>query len=789
MAGGKGSRLMPVTCDRPKPLADIMGKPIMHYILCSIKAAGIREVAVTLRYMPGHIIDFFSQGKLYDMNISYFREEIALGTAGSVKNAESFIKSDERENEDDFLVISGDCLTDFDLKEAIDFHRHKKSDVTLVLNKVKRPLEYGVVVLDDQSRVVRFMEKPSWSEVFSDTVNTGIYILNKKILNFIEEGTPSDFSKDIFPFLLENKMNIYGFIPNGYWCDIGDVSTYASCHRDILGGRINIDIPYFTEKDGIYMGKGVNISKDAKINAPCFIGDYASIGSYCEISPFSVIGRKCRLSDGVKVFQSVIQEGCLIGSMSVISGAVLCSGTSVGAFCSVSDNVVIGRKSVLSDMCEVKSGVKIWAFKNVPKESVVNHNVVFENNFLRELFADGMVSGNLDTELNPEFAAKLGLSFASCFPSGGRIGISCCDGTDIEVLKNSLMSGLVSGGLSVFDLGKQVLPAMSRGIRFFGLDGGVHILKNGNEFFISFFNKDGVLADRETQRKIEHCFIREDYTCSDSRNIKGTKTICGNSIGHLREIIAKFKNSAYITLGVDICCETVSKAVSYICEELGVEFYTSDYPKNLPVITFNNFCEIAVIQDERGRAFSKHQLFVAFCVILCDLEELSGLVVQDFSPREVLNIASEKKVNVVFSKTGRQSLMSLLFKYKFFQQLNIMFDGIYALCALLGYLSKHDLNFSDFFDSMPEFFIQETHVFCPSEMKALVMRHLSRDKGVCRSGEGIKIICDFGWVFILPHCRKPVCHIICEGESNEKALEICSKYRLKIEKIVSEICN
>lgn len=785
MAGGKGSRLMPVTCDRPKPLTDIMGKPVMHYILCSIRRAGIREAAVTLRYMPGHIIDFLNCGKSYDMSIEYFMEREALGTAGSVKNAEEFINSSSFGGEDDFLVMSGDCLTDFDLSAAISFHKQRSSDATLILSRVRKPLEYGVVVLDEESRVTRFLEKPSWPQVFSDTVNTGIYILNKKILGFIEKGRASDFGKDIFPLLLENKLNVYGYISEGYWCDIGDVSTYAACHRDILQKKINIDIPCFTEDSGIYLGKGVNISNDARINPPCFIGDYSFIGKNCEISPLSVIGRRCRISDGSVIRRSVIQEGCMIGSMSVISGAVLCSGVSVGSYCSVGDNAVIGRKAILSDMCEVKPKVKIWAFKDIPKESLVNNNLVFENNFMRELFADAAVSGNLDTELNPEFSAKLGLSFASVFPTGGKVGISYCDGADIELVKNSFAAGVASGGLAVFDLGIQVLPALPRAVRFFGLDGGVHILKDENEFFISFFDSVGILIGKETQRKIEHSFIREDYTRCASADVKELHKTEGSSLGYLRDTVLKFKNSSFAPVGIDSCSEIVIQAVSYVCAELGIKFYTRDFPENLPIIMFNSFCEIAGVQDERGRVFSKNHLFTAFCIMLCEEEGLHGLAVHDFLPQSVLDTASGKGINIILSKTGRQSFMSLLHSYRLFKQLDIMFDGIYAMCSVLKYISERELSIADFFDSVPEFFIQETHVFCPAEMKASVMSAMVKEKGVCRSGEGIKIICESGWAFILPHCRKPLCKVICEAPSDEKASELCSVFRDKIEKIVS----
>jgi mannose-1-phosphate guanylyltransferase/phosphomannomutase len=210
MAGGEGTRLRPLTCNIPKPMVPIVNKPVMEHIIELLRKHNLTDIAVTLQYLPNIIKNHFNDGREYDVNLKYYVEDKPMGTAGSVKNAEDFL-------DDTFIVISGDALTDIDLKKAIDFHFSKKSMATLVLKKVEIPLEYGVVVTDENGRITRFLEKPSWGEVFSDTVNTGIYILSPEVLKYYNKNEIFDFSKDLFPLLLKQDKPMYGYVSEDYW--------------------------------------------------------------------------------------------------------------------------------------------------------------------------------------------------------------------------------------------------------------------------------------------------------------------------------------------------------------------------------------------------------------------------------------------------------------------------------------------------------------------------------------------------------------------------------------------
>jgi len=210
MAGGEGSRLRPLTINRPKPLVPVCNKPVIEYIIELLKAHGIDQIVVTLHYLADEIVSYFGDGREFGVNIVYSVEDEPLGTAGSVKKAEHHL-------DDTFLIISGDSLTYVDLSDIIRFHKEKNALATLTLTRVENPLEFGVVITDDALRIQRFLEKPSWGEVFSDTINTGIYLLEPEILNYMECGKSYDWSKDIFPVILEKGQSLYGYITGGYW--------------------------------------------------------------------------------------------------------------------------------------------------------------------------------------------------------------------------------------------------------------------------------------------------------------------------------------------------------------------------------------------------------------------------------------------------------------------------------------------------------------------------------------------------------------------------------------------
>lgn len=250
MAGGEGTRLRPMTSSMPKPLLPVVNRPIMEHVLRLLKRHGLTETVVTVQFLASLVRNYFDDGEELGMQLTYATEETPLGTAGSVKNAEEALRDDS------FVVISGDALTDIDLTELIAFHREKGALVTVCLTRVPDPLEFGITIVSEDGRVERFLEKPTWGQVFSDTVNTGIYVMEPEIFDYVPAGESVDWSGDVFPRLLAEGKLICGFVADGYWEDVGTHESYLKAQADVLTGKVDVDIDGFEMAPGVWVAEG-----------------------------------------------------------------------------------------------------------------------------------------------------------------------------------------------------------------------------------------------------------------------------------------------------------------------------------------------------------------------------------------------------------------------------------------------------------------------------------------------------------------------------------------------------
>src|SRR3954463_4342399 len=238
MAGGEGSRLRPLTSNQQKAMMPLVNRPMMEHIIRLLKDHGFDDLVVTVAFMANNVRTYFGDGSEFGVRIQYATEETPLGTAGSVRNAKDELN--ER-----FLVIAGDVVTDIDLSAIVKFHESKGAIATIGLKAMENPLDFGIVITNDDGSIERFLEKPTWGQVFSDTINTGIYVLEPEIFDAIPPDESVDFSSDVFPKLLAQGAALYGWVADGYWEDVGNLEAYVHAHRDVLDGKVTIDVPGF----------------------------------------------------------------------------------------------------------------------------------------------------------------------------------------------------------------------------------------------------------------------------------------------------------------------------------------------------------------------------------------------------------------------------------------------------------------------------------------------------------------------------------------------------------------
>jgi mannose-1-phosphate guanylyltransferase/phosphomannomutase len=507
MAGGEGSRLRPLTSRRPKPLVPVVGRPCMEHVLRLLRRHGITEVIITLQYLGASIRNYFGDGAELGMQLEYVVEDRPLGTAGSVRNAASLL-------EETFIVISGDALTDIDLTQAVAFHRDHGSQATLVLSRVANPLEYGVVITTADGRIERFLEKPSWGEVFSDQVNTGIYIVEPAVLEYCPEAVACDWSQDVFPEMLRRRDSLWATVGRGYWCDIGSVQSYLQANWDALEGRVVCEIAGQRTGPFQWTNEGASVADTARIEGPAFIGRDAVIGHEAFLNGPVVVDRYAVVDAGAKVSNSVLWPQVYVGERSRLRQTVVCSSATLKPDVLLEDSSVIGDDCTIGARSVVEPGVRIWPGKEIEAGSVVHESVIWAGTWRSSLFSKSGITGIINVELTPEWCARLGAAWSATQSRGSQLAICRDRSPGSGMIKRAMIAGMLSAGARVVDLAELPVPVTCHYTRESSVVGSVHVLASpldARSADLMVLDERGMALDRRQERKLENTFFREDF--------------------------------------------------------------------------------------------------------------------------------------------------------------------------------------------------------------------------------------------------------------------------------------
>lgn len=788
MAGGKGTRLAPLTCQLPKPMVPILDRPCMEYIIELLKTHGITEIAVTLQYLPNVIKNHFGDGSAWGVHLHYFEETSPLGTAGSVKNAERFL-------DETFLVISGDGLTDFDLSQAIAFHRSKKALGTLVLTQVDIPLEYGVVMTEADGRISRFLEKPNWSEVFSDTVNTGIYVLEPEILTLFQPQQTFDFSKDLFPLLLKNNLPLYGSVLDGYWSDIGNLTQYRQTQFDILNGKVNVSIKGLEVQSGIWVGRNVIVHRGVRISGPLFIGDGTILESGSDIGPYAVIGRYNRVDQGVALERTVVWNRNFIGKASSLSGVTLCHGSRIGAGVTLSEQAVVGDQCRVGDLAVIKPKVKIWPEKVIGASTIVPTSLVWGNTASPSLFGPEGIQRLSNLEIHPEWAGRLGSAYGSCLPRGAKVILSSDDEPFSEILKSALTASLLASGIHVRDIGRMLAPIARFACRSMGYDGGIHIHKADEEVqrntVLKFFDHEGLPIAKDLERKIENAFWQEDFARPDLSGLGHIDQSPYDSAAYIQAILSSIDldriRSRAFKLVLDGEKPAILSQLQKTLENLGCYVLNvRDAGYTLADNVRTQQADFGVRLDASGRRLSLYtehgnaltEKEILLFQVLVNLDTKSPVAIPVTASAVVEKLIRDAGLTAVRTKTGSRDLLEVG-KHN---PLQVYDDGLYFLARTLHYLASEQKTLQRVVEELPGVHMHTDFVTCPIEAKGRVMRQLMQEmKGEnLELIDGIKVTGDNDWALIMPDIENAFFKIVTEGSTERKARELARLYRQKI---------
>lgn len=826
MAGGEGSRLRPLTSNLPKPMMPIANRPIMEHIIALLRSCGVRDVHATLHYLADEIESYFSDGSEFDVQMDYAVEDTPLGTAGSVKRLESHL-------DDTFVIISGDALCDFDLGAAVEFHRKKGSAATLVLTRVIEPLEFGVVVTDDEGRIQRFLEKPSWGEVFSDTVNTGIYVLQPEVFQKIAPGRSVDFSKDVFPQLLADGWPIYGYVADGYWADIGSLEQYRQANHDWLERRVRRYIIPGEQPDPkaeIWLGRGTQIHPRATLEPPVIIGHNVVVGEGAYIGSGCTIGDNCVIEPGAVIERSVIWSNSYIGRGARISGATLCNNVVLKANGSVAEGAVIGDTCLLGEGSSVLAGIKLWPNKVIEAGARVTMSLVWGTKWPGNLFSSLGVSGLANIEVTPEFAAKLGAAFGAFLERGAQVITSRDSHHVSRMTKRALISGLMSVGTSILDLRTMPAPVARHMTVVSGATGGLHVSlspRDPDQVLIQFFDSDGRHLSRAAERKIEAIFAREDFRRSH-RDAVGSLEFLSRTVEYYTEDFLSFIDSAAIQamspkIVVDYMHGALCLLMPVVLGRLGIESVSlnafvdptrrhaggppqSEQVKeladvvaalhaNLGVVV-NNPGERIWLIDELGTVLAGDELLACLVsLVMRIVGEGCKVAVPVSATSAIEQLAFKYGATVIRTPVDARSLMeaagrepNLCFAGDdeggfIFPEFQPVFDAMVSLGRLLDFLGRTGQSLSEIRADLVPVHKQHMSVCCAWEHKGAVMRLLhDMTQGMeTEHIDGIKVHLDGTWVLVLPDVEAPLFHVYAEADSEDMALGLVQEWALKVE--------
>lgn len=811
MAGGESTRLRPLTCKHPKPMVPVMDRPVMEYIIELLKKHGFEDIIVTLFYLPDNIRNHFGDGSQFGVHLRYFVEEFPLGTAGSVRNARRLL-------DDTFLVISGDTLTDIDLTRVIEYHKEKGAIATLALSQVDNPLEYGVVMTDDSGRIIRFLEKPGWSEVFSDLVNTGIYVLEPAIFDFYKDKQVFDFSKDLFPLLMAHKEPLFGILSSDYWCDIGNLQQYRQAHYDILAGRVKVHINADEEKNGLFLGKGARIDPTARIEGPCYIGPGAVIKKNVKIGGYSVIGQGCTLSEGASVKRSILWNNVFAGKKAELRGAVVCHNAMLKAGSTIFEGAVIGDDCLLGSKTTVRMDVRIWPEKNIEPGATLNSNVIWGTRLSKFLFGSHGVSGLINLEITPEFSAKLGAAYGTILGPGKYVAVSCDCSRASKMLKRSFISGLLSAGVNVYDMGSTTAGITRYTIRLLQADGGVHLKQSAEDdtaLCVEFYDKRGFNIHKNTERKIENTFAREVFNRCDAENV-GEVIFLTNVIAQFMDGILRSTDYKLIykaKFKVALCCDwdNFTSHLPSLLEKMGCQVLIPEKLrktgglKTLEQITsglealqecvvdhkadigalVDPYAERLILVDENGTVINEEKLLNMISYLLLKFTSRRTVMIPVTAPRVIQQLAEEYDGWVLPCRPQNPDMLAqsasetkMVFEGDEIPGYQLLSDGVTTLVKILEMMARERKRFSELVASVPSYYISKQDVHCPVEQKGRVMRNLVEifKENHLELTEGVRIVHDEGWSLIIPDDEEPVFTIYTEASSLDRANEITQRY-------------
>ncbi len=818
MAGGEGTRLRPMTTSMPKPLLPVVNKPIMEHILRLLRKHRLNETVVTVHFLGSMVRAYFGDGEDLGMHLTYATEEKPLGTAGSVKNAADALKDDT------FLVISGDALTDIDLTALVNYHKRQGALATLCLTRVPEPLDFGITILDDDGRVDRFLEKPTWGQVFSDTVNTGIYVMEPELLDYVDEDASVDWSSDVFPRLLKEGAPIYGYVADGYWEDVGSHRSYLQANHDALAGRVELEIDGFEVSKGVWIGEGADVSPDAELKGPLYIGAYAKVEGGTEIREFTTVGDNVVVREGAFIHRSVIHDNAYIGPHTNLRGCVVGKNTDVMRGARIDDGAIVGDDCVIEEEAVLHPEIKVYPSKTIEAGAVVNTSVIWESRGQRALFGPRGVSGIINVEITPELVVRLTSAFATTLRKGATVVTGRDGSRAARALKRAAIAAFTSSAIDVNDLEMTATPVARLETTRSNAAGGLLIRTSAgrpDSVDLVFLDERGADLSQADQRKVERVLGRQEFRRAFPGEI-GDLTFPSRTVDTYTQDLLRSADitgvaDADLKVVIDAGRGTVGMVLPTLLGKLSVDAYlvNTGLDERTPTETseqrsaavsllgelvassraafgvrFDPLGERVSLVDEKGSVIDDERALLVF-VDLVAAEASGGHVALPVTTTRVAErVAAYHGVEIRWTTTASDALATAAGEPGLLlagdgrggfvvPEFSSAVDGFAAFVRFVGLVARTHLALSEVDARIPRAHVVRLTVPTPWATKGAVMRSaLEAAEGrTVDTTDGVRVVEDDGsWALVLPDPTEAVTRVWAEAATTERATALAHRW-------------
>jgi mannose-1-phosphate guanylyltransferase / phosphomannomutase len=825
MAGGEGTRLRPLTSNQPKPMVPVAGKPCMEHIIELVRVHGITSIVATLAYMPQVIRGYFGEGSHLGVELDYSVEEVPAGTAGSVKLLEHYL-------DETFLVVSGDALTDMDLGALLEFHREKGGAATIALKRVPDPLEFGVVITAEDGRIERFLEKPSWGEVFSDTINTGIYALEPEVLRHIPLDQPFDFSKDVFPLLLDSGAPLYGWVAEGYWQDIGNIVQYQQANRDALDARVKLEIAGVRLRDNVYVGEGSLAENIEQIQGPAVIGNYCAIDETASIGRYTVLGNNVIVKEFCETEHCIVDSNTYLGPRSHVRGAIIGKNCEVRAHASIAEGAVVGDECSIGEQSTIAPHVRIYPFKQVETGAHVQRSLIWQPRGASTLFSDDGVTGIVNVDITPETATRLAMAYGTALKRGEQVVASRDAHPASRMIKRAMIAGIVATGVSVEDL-RVATGAITRfEVKNTGAPGGFHVKisdRDPERIQIMFFESSGVLATDATRKSVETYFNRQELRRALLNQLGELAFPPRVNEAYVSELLANVDveqiRAARFRIALDYAYSSAALVMPALLRSLRLEsFSTHSFldpdeqairAADLPAFTtqtrklteamgahmgvvFDRAAERIILIDERGQEIAAETALHLLVTLVAKRYGAAGKIVLAANvSRAAERAAREHGATVERAGITQAGLIQaaasdgVVFAGApdggfIFPGVQPGFDAVMSVAKVLELLAVEQRPLSELCAQVPRSSLIHQRAPVPWSLKGLAMRELSERIEDTRPEQvdGIRVEENGGWAQLVPDPDEPLLHIYAEGTNGEESAAIARRYREMLDEVL-----